>query len=293
MRENGLAEWILQSEDSYNSLSAAAGLLHSDKTAGGLYGSLLKIVQAIINSIQPERVFLADSYFRHQPNNPDLLIILPDSCPRSFDECHMSIADGAKGLPPFTYTLYRSTDIMRRLLEGDIYFSVACAPDNLLYDCGKRAMPLTLKERAKAILVKAGRDFYLGYSRGVSFLESAWYAYRRDEPELTVFLLHQAVELPLRSLLVALTGYELKSHSISKLFQYCRRCAPQIMEIIDPESEQGRRLLILLDHAYIRARYNQLEIEQGSDVLKLLESVHSIHQTILRVFQEKTATFRW
>lgn len=259
--------------------------------AGVCNENLERIITALIGAIRPEKIFVADKYFRHAPENPDLLIVLPDSIDMSFDECHMIIAAQSEHLPPFTYTLHMSYDIYRRTNEGHIFYSVACTRDNLLYDAGKRTLPLSLRERAQVIRDKAHHDFYSGFTRGVSFLESAWYAYGKGEIELTAFMLQQAAELPLRSILLALTGEDLHTHSISKLCGCCRRCAPQLSELFPADTETGRRLLTLLDSAYIHARYRELAIPEKTDIILLFEKIKAMHLAARQLFEEKLAAF--
>ncbi len=260
-------------------------------SSGVRHEALEQIIACLIDTVRPEKIFVADKYFRHTPDNPDLLIVLPDDADMSFDECHMIIAVQSGRLPPFTYTLHMSYDIYRRTNEGHIFYSVACSRENLLYDAGKRMLPLSLRERAKAIREKAHQDFYSGFTRGVSFLESAWYAYGKGEIELTAFMLQQAAELPLRSILLALTGQDLHSHSISKLCSCCRRCAPQLSELFPRDTVTGRRLLNLLDSAYIHARYRELAILEKTDIILLFEKIKAMHLAARQLFEEKLAAF--
>ncbi len=259
--------------------------------SGVRHEKLEQIIARLIEIVRPEKIFLADKYFRQTPDNPDLLIVLPDDAEMSFDECHMIIAMQSECLPPFTYTLHMSYDIYRRTNEGHIFYSVACVRENLLYDAGKRTLPLSLRERAQAIREKAHQDFYSGFTRGVSFLESAWYAYGKGEIELTAFMLQQAAELPLRSILLALTGEDLHTHSISKLCGCCRRCAPQLSELFPADTATGRRLLTLLDSAYIHARYRDLVIPEKTDIILLFEKIKAMHLAARQLFEEKLAAF--
>ncbi len=270
------------------------GEIGDDLSAYGVrHEDLRQIIICLVDTVRPEKIFVTDKYFRETPDNPDLLIVLPDDADMSFDECHMIIAMQSAKLPPFTYTLHMSYEIYRQANEGHIFYSVACTRENLLYDAGRRTLPLSLRDRAKAIREKAHGNFYNGFTRGVSFLESAWYAYGRGELELTLFMQQQATELPLRSILLALTGEDLHTHSISKLCSCCRRCAPQLSELFPADTVTGRRLLALLDNAYIHARYRELAIPEKTDVVVLFEKIKALHLAARQLFEEKLTVFEW
>jgi len=271
------------------SLVLAPGLVY-DRVENPPQGVLREITDVLAAALQPDKIFLSDGYYREAPVQPDLLIVLPDSSELSFDECHLAVAAGYPRGVPFTYSLHIWHDIHRYLLEGHIFYSAVCTPANLLYNAGA-LLPPPLQARTAAIREQARRDFYDGLAKGEAFLGSAWHAYGREDNGITAFLLQQAVELPLRALLLALTGQALHTHSISKLCGCCRRCAPQLAPFFPEDAVHERRLMALLDNAYIYGRYRPQFLPAKTDLLLLFEKIKVLHLTMRELFEQRIAAF--
>jgi HEPN domain-containing protein len=118
-----------------------------------------------------------------------------------------------------------------------------------------------------AIKQKAINDFATGYIRAQSFLSGAKQQIESSENATAAFMLHQAAELTLRAVILALLGFDARTHSIEVLKKHSRRCMPQVNELLPVGDEDEAQLLKVLDKAYLGARYatnysiddNQLE----------------------------------
>lgn len=94
-----------------------------------------------------------------------------------------------------------------------------------------------------------------GLSKAREFLAGAELYRLRQQHKMATFMLHQCSEQALQALLKAGTGYHTHTHNIERLLQLCCLVSPQLAGIFPHHTEAGKRLLHLLQKAYISARY--------------------------------------
>ncbi len=79
---------------------------------------------------------------------------------------------------------------------------------------------------------------------------------KEGKTALATFMLQQSVELCLRSLILAYTGMECKTHSVSVLKKHIARYAPELLSYLPGGSDEEERLLYILERAYLDGRYD-------------------------------------
>lgn len=144
---------------------------------------------------------------------------------------------------------------MEGLRNGHIFYSLNCVPENLVYDDEKITYPATSPEALRNLKQLTSEKFIGYYDKAIDFYNSAITLNQTRSTSITLFMLHQAVELIYRGLLLSLSGYDKKTHEIRALKKYLCRCAPQINECFPGKTENEKRLLEILDAAYLRAMY--------------------------------------
>lgn len=88
-----------------------------------------------------------------------------------------------------------------------------------------------------------------------SFLAGAELYKIRKDYKLAAFMLHQAAEQALRTMLIINTGLKINTHSIDKLTRYCSMFCHGLSAIFPKNNEKEKKLFTLLNKAYIDARY--------------------------------------
>jgi HEPN domain-containing protein len=91
------------------------------------------------------------------------------------------------------------------------------------------------------------------------FIEGAIMYRHRNQLPLAAFMLHQAAEHGLRSLLQITTGLKTNTHNLGKLVRYCSMAVHKIPEILGANTNEAW-LFNKLQQAYIHARYKQYSI---------------------------------
>lgn len=253
--------------------------------------SLKEACKVIIKLIGPEKIFLLGSYENEQDKRTlyDLLITITASANRPYNEYNVIMEHIGMKIYPVTGTFVKANDLLKRMAVGHIYFSRVCRSENLLYDDGVHPLPVPDTIPVDDIIARAERDFNNGLQRAKFFLEGARHYSEKKENDLAAFMLHQAAELTYRAISKSLTDHELFSHDLSSLRRKCQRCAPGIMQIFPGDNEEEKRLLNLLQKAYVHTRYKDNYEICECDLTALLMRIEQLHLAARNIFSVKIA----
>lgn len=250
---------------------------------------LSRIVTFINATLQPEKIYRVPHLpLRHQPPVTDLIIVLPDTMQeKPFSEYENLIEAGCMADTRLQFSLLQSSHLHNILQEGHVFYSSYCTAKNLIWWQQQKETPQTPPEKLQALKQKAGECFENGFSRAAAFLKQAQFCKEQSNNNLTVFFLHQATELCCRALIASFLGIEKKTHSLHQLKKYCRRITPVVHQIFPETTTEEKRLLKLLDEAYLAARYENDFSITPDDLLILMEKVIQLHQSILADVKQK------
>lgn len=294
----GLKEWLdnsLRTEDvngsrmlfihdSINKLMEAAWLIlrrkHTSEPFAG-ETDLDSIISLIVAAIAPERIYLLSK------SPIDLIIVMPDKPQRPFSEYEHLIEMAGMNHEGFYFSLHSSAELCKQLQKGHVLYSISCTPDKLIYSNRlAQELPLTTVKLTE-LRKEAEERFTPGFQKAAAFLSAANQQYASGEREITAFMLHQAVELALRALILSLTGQDIRTHEIKQLLKNCHRCAPSLKSIFLSGREQEERLLHVLESSYKNARYsNQFKISE-EDLQRLMPLITLLLENAEQVFVEK------
>lgn len=253
--------------------------------------SLKEACGLIIKLIGPEKIFLLGSYENEQDKRIfyDLLIIISGGMNRPHNDYNVIIEHISMKIYPITGIFVKANDLFKRMAAGHIYFSRVCRSDNLLYDDGTHPLPVPDTISVDGIIARSEKDFNNGLQRAKFFLEGAHLYSERKEKELAAFMLHQAAELTYRAISKSLTDHEVFSHDLNSLRRECRRCAPCIMRIFPGDGGEEKRLLSLLQKAYVNTRYKDNYEISECDLTTLLRRIERLHLAARNIFSVKIA----
>ena len=118
-----------------------------------------------------------------------------------------------------------------------------------------------------------------GLNRSREFLAGAELYRLRKQNTMAAFMLHQAAEQALCTLIKTGTGWHTRTHNLERLLRFGSMVAPEIAEIFGSGEEQ-RRLLKLLQLAYSDSRYASDYRIQNSDLEDLTNSVRELQAIV-------------
>ncbi|RNI31819.1 HEPN domain-containing protein [Rufibacter immobilis] len=256
--------------------------------------SICSIIRFIAEVVQPEKIFLLNSLdFRNEgcPEFIELMVIIQTSNQKSFANFEPLVEFALLCSKDVSCSLHKADNVQRALLDGHIFYSLNCKPENLVYDDGSPDFVPTPKELYPKIIEESSKDFQSNYSRAVDFYIGATHYFKIGNKSLVPFMLHQAVELTYRAILQSLTGKEIRTHSLKAQIRHTRRCTPSLTNIFPRNTDKEKRLVHLLDEAYLHARYeNNFHIEDAIiDIL--LNRVHRLQELARQEFEAKMQVF--
>lgn len=193
---------------------------------------------------------------------------------------------GQPGVECFIHRIHTVTEWMRK---GHPFYNRFLVDANLVFGSGdelfRNGSPGLGPE------VRAGHAaLFSGYlAKAGGFFQSArlLQAQAAEGVILSVFMLHQAVELGFRGILEALNGYCKKTHELRQLRLQCFRCAPLLAEAFQDDTEPERLLLDVLQAAYSGARYDSSFAVAPEQLELLNRRVGNFLQLAERVFWQE------
>jgi len=216
---------------------------------------LKTIGELIADKISVEKIYCLN----HADNNTyHLIIIIPASCGTKFTELEPFVRMVTNANKDITYTFYQTGEIRAALKKGNLLFHLACIEANLLYN--KKDSPDLPQSKAENLSEwkrEANAQFEDGAAKATAFLDGANFYSEKNDTGLTVFMLHQFIELMFRTLELALLAKEKKTHSITLHQALVTPLLPQLGVLFPADTSEEKEILKTLNNAYSAVRYEQ------------------------------------
>lgn len=242
------------------------------------------LVDWIVSLCNPTCIYKIDPYHTDK-EDINLLIVIPLKESTTFKEMrkwlHTMNTRGWK----INYSLCQIPQLLKYIEAGSIFHINACQKENLIYDSGTEPLPSPKPEDFMEAQKKANTVFAQGFKRGSAFMDGAKIYMDMHENNMAAFMLHQATELTLHTVLEAITGMYFREHSIRDLLKYCGQVTHQLKGIFGKDPIDAL-LLRLLDEAYVNGRYNNEFVVKTSELTLLHEKVDTILDKVCRYVSE-------
>jgi HEPN domain-containing protein len=252
------------------------------------------LIQLIVAAIAPAKIYiLHHKEMQGRPNGGyiDLLIIISGKCGVPYTELTPILEMAYLKDARVSCSLHSEGTVLDGLQKGHAFYSLHCIPENLVYDDKRIPFPVTSQEIIIQLKQHLRQTFTSYFNKAVDFYESAVLLQQKQVSPITIFMLHQAAEMAYRSILQSLNGYDKRTHEIRVLKKFIRRCAPQLGDIFPADTGKEKRLLELLDSAYLNTRYNENFTISEEELTILFERIHLLHETTQKVFEETVDPF--
>lgn len=253
------------------------------------------IIELIIAALDPLLIFEvkhpAPQSIEQKPYR-GLLIVFADDNQKPFKEHQPMVELFSMGDEKLCCSVHKLSDIYQALTSGQMYFSLACTTENLVYQRSPSPLPKVLPETLERLIEQSRHGFAIGMSKARKFFEGAEYYQQESEHALSMFMLHQATETTFRATAIALYGSERRTHSVKSLKRFNHRLAPQLNDIFPGGSPDEERLLRLLEDAYLETRYNLHYQISEQDLHLISMRVSGLLELAEAVFEERMIAIR-
>jgi len=220
-----------------------------------------------------ESIFMTDAPSCHYVGHYYVLVLVENG--QSLNAVQDKIENNCQHFIPVTTIVLHTHQFNKWLGEGHQFAKTVCRIAVQLHGVdGKKIIPETIVEE----LSKADKESILnqGINKVTEFLAGADLYRIREQNKMAAFMLHQAAEHALHTILKITTGLYLNTHNLDKLIRYCSMVSYNISDIFSRSNEKNERLFRLLQSAYIDSRYKEDYIIRTDDLIKITDQVRAM-----------------
>lgn len=248
------------------------------------------MVNSIVKAAAPESIFLlglktrhikAESIFNSAAGSTAsiadtwLLVLLGSFGNKSRKEWQDKIEAHCSMIVPTITIVMEAAVFKERVMHEDRLAAHVLQQAECLYSIAD--MPYDEITNAKpADPGGTGSVLNTGINKAREFLAGAELYLMRKQYDLSAFMLHQSAEQSLLALLSATTGFYINTHNVERLLRYGSFLAGALTALFQLQREEDKRLIRLLQKAYIDTRYGKDYSIHHSDMLQLTEKVRCI-----------------
>lgn len=251
---------------------------------------LKPVIQFIVATIAPAKIFMLNREEGSEVEHVeyiDLLVVISGKCVIPFTELEPILEMACLKDTKVSCSLHNEGSVMEGLKNGHLYYCLNFIPDNLVYDDQTVKYPAITPEVFREIKKLAKEKFAVAFQKAEHFYEMGVYLHEQHPSQILAFILHQSVELTYRSILRSLNGYDKKTHEIRTLKKQVRRCAQSLNTIFTDDTDDEKRLLDILESAYLNARYGDPAPISENDLVFLFEKIKQLQILAKKIIESK------
>ncbi len=283
--------WFDDDDDPMRDTDMPASIHHLPKAKQQELGRIAEILKGLEGV---EMVILFGSYARGDwkeekdldperwsghASDYDILVITREPPAEGFEQIVRDVVNAPGFSARVTPIVHDIEDVNKQLGEGRYFFLDIKREGRMLYTSRNFGLeePRELSPEEQRNLAEA--DFEYWHKRATGFYDLSCFCSEKDDPYLAVFNLNQATESAFKAVLMVFTGYCPQEHLLELLGQEASEFGPVFREIFPVDTKDARNRFVLLDRAYIGARYKKGFIVFWDDVDYLAPRVKQLLDT--------------
>lgn len=219
----------------------------------------LQLIEALKILVDPEMIFLFDlPNLNHADiaHRREVYVVLRHQELDAFHNTHGLFSFLALGMQEIAIHAVNRNVLIRDLGKGNLFFQYHFRQLQLIY---RKAGVNDLKEipadRLQERMLQLCSSLEKNWERADQFWQHALDEQENQRWDVSLFFLHQALELRLRGLKLAWEKRELKSHETRVLLRECYQYIPELASVFPQDTEEEINLLQTLEDAYCKVRY--------------------------------------
>lgn len=237
---------------------------------------LAAFIESITANVRIEKIYCLNHHKDSDGNvNADLLILLPQENPQTFREVEFLIQFATPENYQLNYQLFRAIDFENLICEGNIFYVLASAPQNLVYDDGYFETP-QLGAGIYDVAKEKAENCFRGGTMKARYFYSIAETVSHTDKNMAAFLLNQATDLCLNSLITSLTGQRKYGKSIGLLMSHNHFLNASLPFLSDENQQESHRLLQVLERANTCFRYFDNFQVVDDDLKQLFEKLTEV-----------------
>ena len=219
----------------------------------------LQLIEALKILVDPEMIFLFDlpnlghldvSYRR------EIYVVLKHQELDVYQNTHGLFSFLAAGKQEIAIHAINRNYLGKEYRNVNLFFLTHFHLGTLIFKKeGVKDLPVIDGEKLKGRMVLVSHDLNKNWETAGVFWKYAMQEQEASNWGLSLYFLHQSLELRLRGLILAWEGFERKSHEIRILLRECYQFIPELIFVFPQDSIEEKHLLKTLEDSYCKARY--------------------------------------
>ena len=261
-----------------------------------------KLVSLVTEAVITERIYLLGCSIAHQRtesifayNRPTrkhishyfMLVLVRKDDNSSNNSMHDKIESRCQSFLPVTVIVLDANHFKDWLQEGHPFACKVYKIAECIYDADNVIFPEPKEIDEQELNTKNEALFNQGINKVQEFLAGADLFRIREQNKMAAFMLHQATEQALITLLKIRTGLHLNTHSIDRLVRCCSFISDEITCIFPQNNDKDERLFQLIQKAYIDTRYKEGYCIGIDNLLTLTDRVRALEKLVIEVCNSK------
>jgi HEPN domain-containing protein len=219
----------------------------------------LQLIEALKILVDPEMIFLFDlPNLSHADivHRREVYVVLRHQELDTYHNTQGLFSFLALGMQEIAIHPVNRNALIRDMGKGNLFFQYHLRQLQLIYrKAGVSDLKEIPAERLQERMLQLRSSLEKNWERADQFWQHALKEQDDQHWEMSLFFLHQALELRLRALILVWEKRELKSHEIRVLLRECYQFIPELASVFPQNTEEEVQLLQNLEDAYCKARY--------------------------------------
>lgn len=216
---------------------------------------LTPIIEAILRAVTVDEMYQW-TYTHDDKKYQMLQINLPANASIRFDKTRRVIKKAIGNQADLYFNIHFTHHIQKKINQGLGRTYLICQPQNRIYQNPAQEYALVLPSDSVEAIIEKTRSYIDKEKAKIrSFIDGySFYLYHKNHAH-AAFMLHQAIELSLRTAENLLISDDKKSHSLRCNINYLKAVDSKLGCLAETQTE--KKALKKIDEAYINYRYNQ------------------------------------
>lgn len=263
---------------------------------------LYQKLACIIHSILPaEKIFLLGSSMQqtkiesifyaspsvsnHQYDN-FLLVLCNDLQHRPAHEWQDKMESHCQKNAPVIILLSQTARFKEWLANGHFFAKRVVNDAPVIMDNSQEVFMVPAKNDHSSYQMKMEETIKHSMKSVEEFMSGADLYIERKQPVMAAFMLHQATEQALTTILKKGTGYHTHTHNLERLILLCSLVTQHVSAIFPGKTEREKQQFQLLQKAYSESRYRPEYSVGLNDILPIKEKVMLLRDLALDLLQQ-------
>ena len=269
-------------------------------------GDLKRLIALIEKVVKPEVIYLLGSastkktitslfspsgYETALGNDYFILVLLNNFREKSISQWQDQIEQVCYAAMPITCIVLETATFQQWLKVGHRFARLLAQSGTVIYNPHNISFSLTGDYDPIVESSTIERQYRAGLLKAQEFLAGADLYSIRKHHSLALFMLHQAIEQALGTLLKIGMGYYSCSHNIERLLRYVSWVDGQVRDLFPMYTESEKKLFTLLQKAYIDSRYGVDYTVHYQDLVTITERVRLLVSILENWDKKSVSTF--